>query len=166
MAENVMDHIVAELRQQVTTLYPSRGELRNIRVVGHTPKSDHFIYDLVADFANGAERMAVKVYRSGKTPQAARSQAMAEYNNLERVYTAFSENQLAGVPRPLGNFSGQGAVVSEKIPSAVWTVLRRGHRLITLPALPRFQQAPGFPGQYLQARRIHRAGGCTRCDME
>ena len=115
MAENVMDHIVAELRQQVTTLFPNRGELRNIRVVGHTPKSDHFIYDLVADFANGAERMAVKVYRSGKTPQAARSQAMAEYNNLERVYTAFSENQLAGVPRPLGNFSAQGAVVSEKI---------------------------------------------------
>src|SRR5205085_5611441 len=86
-----------------------------IRVVGHTPKSDHFIYDLVADFANGAERMAVKVYRPGKTPQAARSQAMEEYSNLERVYTAFSENQLAGVPRPLGDFSAQGAVVSEKI---------------------------------------------------
>src|SRR5438132_14402208 len=108
MPENVIEQIVADLRQRAAGLYPNRGELRNIRVVGHTPKSDHFIYDLVADFANGAERMAVKVYRSGKTPQAARSQAMAEYNNLERVYTAFSENQLAGVPRPRGNFSAQG----------------------------------------------------------
>src|SRR5436853_2992109 len=115
MAENVMDQIVADLRQQATTLYPNRGELRNIRVVGHTPKSDHFIYDLVADFANGTERMAVKVYRSGKTPQAARNHALAEYNNLNRVYGAFSENHASGVPRRLGNFSAMGAVVSEKV---------------------------------------------------
>jgi len=115
MAENVMDQIIADLRQHATTLYPNRGELRNIRVVGHTPKSDHFIYDLVADFSTGGERVAVKVYRSGKAPQAARSQAVTEYNYLRRVYTAFSENQLIGVPRPLGDFSALGAVVSEKI---------------------------------------------------
>ena len=116
MAENVLDQIVADLRQRATTLYPSRGELRNIRVVGHTPKSDHFIYDLVADFANGAERMALKVYRSGKqSPQSARTHADAEYANLERVYAAFSERDLPGVPRPLGNYSSLGAVVSEKI---------------------------------------------------
>ena len=115
MAEHVLDQIVAELRERATTLYPNRGDLRNIRVVGHTPKSDHFIYDLVADFANGGERIAVKVYRSGKSPQAARNQAFAEYNNLERVHRAFSEHQMSGVPRPLGNFSALGAVVSEKI---------------------------------------------------
>src|SRR5690349_2267045 len=109
MAEHVLDQIVSELRERATTLYPNRGELRNIRVVGHTPKSDHFIYDLVADFINGSERMAVKVYRSGKAPQAARNQALAEYNNLERVYTGFSKHELAGVPRPLGNFSALGA---------------------------------------------------------
>jgi len=115
MAEHVLDQIVGELRERATTLYPNRGELRNIRVVGHTPKNDHFIYDLVADFANGGERIAVKVYRSGKSPQAARNQALAEYSNLERVHSAFSEHQLPGVPRPLGNFSALGAVVSEKI---------------------------------------------------
>ena len=116
MAEHVLDQIVADLRERATTLYPNRGELRNIRVVGHTPKSDHFIYDLVADFANGAERMAVKVYRSGKAaPHLARNQANAEYNNLERVHTAFAQHELPGVPRPLGNFSALGAVVSEKI---------------------------------------------------
>jgi len=116
MAEHVLDQIVADLRERATTLYPNRGELRNIRVVGHTPKSDHFIYDLVADFAKGAERMAVKVYRSGKAaPHLARNQANAEYNNLERVHTAFAQHELPGVPRPLGNFSALGAVVSEKI---------------------------------------------------
>ena len=116
MAEHVLDQIVADLRQRATTLYPNRGELRNLRVVGHTPKSDHFIYDLVADFANGAERMALKVYRSGKqSPQSARNQANTEYTNLERVHKAFAEHDLPGVPRPLGNYSGAGAVVSEKI---------------------------------------------------
>jgi len=115
MSEHVLDQIVAELRERATSLYPNRGELRNIRVVGHTPKTDHFIYDLVADFMNGNERMAVKVYRSGKSPQAARNQAFTEYNNLARVHAAFSQNELSGVPRPLGDFSALGAVVTEKI---------------------------------------------------
>src|SRR6185312_5245491 len=65
MAENVTDQIVADLRQRANQLYPRCGELRNLRVVGHTPKPDHFIYDLVADFANGSERIAAKVYRPG-----------------------------------------------------------------------------------------------------
>ena len=116
MAENVTDQIVSDLRENVAQLFPRRGELRNIRVVGHTPKSDHFIYDLVADFANGVERIAAKVYRSGKLAgQHARNQAQAEFDNLERVYQKFSGNGLPGVPRPLGNFSGLGAVVSEKV---------------------------------------------------
>ena len=117
MAENVMEQIVAELRQRVPALYPRRGELRNIRTVGHTPKSDHFIYDLVADFSNGNERIAVKLYRGGKQgPQHARNQAHTEYTNLEQVYEQFVQHDLAGVPRPLGNFSALGAVVTEKIP--------------------------------------------------
>lgn len=116
MAENVTDQIVADLRQRATQLYPRCGELRNLRVVGHTPKPDHFIYDLVADFAGGSERIAAKVYRPGKLgAQHARNQAQAEYKNLERVYGKFSENGLPGVPRPLGDFSALSAVVSQKI---------------------------------------------------
>lgn len=115
MAEHVLDQIVTELRERAATLYPNRGELRNIRVVGHTPKTEHLIYDLVADFANGGERIAVKVYRSGKSAHAAANQALAEYNNIERVHTAFSMHELLGVPRPLGNFSALGAIVTEKI---------------------------------------------------
>ena len=66
MAENVMDQIVATLRQDGVKYYPQRGELRNVRVVGHTPKTDHYIYDIVIDFADGSERVAAKVYRAGK----------------------------------------------------------------------------------------------------
>lgn len=116
MAENVIDQIVSELRERVPSFYPQRGELRNIRVVGHTPKSDHFIYDLVADFSAGGERLAAKVYRPSKSgAQQARNQAQAEYTNLERVYEEFSRHDFPGVPRPIGNFSALGAVVAEKV---------------------------------------------------
>ena len=116
MAENVVDQIVAELRNRVSSFYPERGELRNVRIVGHTPKSDHFIYDLVADFAACGERLAVKVYRTGKLgAQHARNQAQNEHANLSRVYEEFARHDLPGVPRPIGNFSSLGAVVTEKI---------------------------------------------------
>ncbi|HWY67324.1 MAG TPA: hypothetical protein VNX88_01605 [Terriglobales bacterium] len=162
MAENVIDQIVADLRQQATTLYPNRGELRNIRVVGHTPKSDHFIYDLVADFANGGERMAVKVYRSGKTPQAARNQATAEYTNLQRVYTAFSENQLPGVPRPRGNFSALGALVSEKIQGVpLQSMMMKAALLPGYDDNTSLREAAGKAGEWL--RNFHNlTGGPTQ----
>ena len=116
MAENATEQIVSILRENATQLYPRRGELRNIRVVGHTPKSDHFIYDLVVDFATGIERVAAKVYRSGKFgAQQAHRQAEEEFKHLESLHGKFSQNGLLGVPRPLGNFSELGAVVTEKI---------------------------------------------------
>jgi len=60
MAENVMDQIVAALRQDGARYYPQGGELRNVRVVGHTPKTDHYIYDIVIDFAERSERVEQK----------------------------------------------------------------------------------------------------------
>ena len=45
MSEHVTDHLVADLRGRARDLFPRRRELRNIRVVGHTPKTDHFIYE-------------------------------------------------------------------------------------------------------------------------
>lgn len=115
MAETVMDQIVAELRNLAPAMHPEAGELRNVRVVGHTPKSDHYIYDIVVDFANGSERIAAKVYRSSKCgAQGARAMARTEFDNLQRVYTIFEKKKLAGVPRPVGDFTEIGAVVSEK----------------------------------------------------
>jgi hypothetical protein len=116
MAETVMDQIVSELKRMGASYYPHRGELRNVRVVGHTPKSDHYIYDIVMDFADGSERLAAKVYRSSKCgAQGARGMAKAEAGNLEQIYATFQMRRLTGVPRPIGDFSELGAVVAEKL---------------------------------------------------
>ena len=115
MAENVMDSIVAELRGSALKHYPQHQELKNVRVVGHTPKSDHFIYDIVIDFEDASERLAAKVYRSSKSgQQGARNMARRELENLEQVYTLFQKRSLSGIPRPIGDFSDMGAVVTQK----------------------------------------------------
>ena len=115
MAENVMEQIVAELRRLAPEYYPQRSELRNVRIVGHTPKNDHYIYDIVIDFADGSERLAAKVYRPSKCgPQGARERARTEAANLQQVYSLFQKKKLDGVPRPIGHFSDLGAVVAEK----------------------------------------------------
>jgi len=113
MAETVMDTIVAELRRTAAVLYPAHNELRNVRVVGHTPKSDHYIYDIVIDFADGSERAYAKVYRARAA--GSKSLAPAENANLKRIYNLVEMRRLAGVPRPLGDFSRLGAVVAEKL---------------------------------------------------
>jgi len=115
MAENVIEQIVMELRQSAPRLYSSHPELRNVRVVGHTPKNNHYIYDVVIDFNDGSERVAAKVYRTGKSNGQARKMAQAETANLERVHKVFAKKGLNGVPRPLGDFSELGAVVAEKV---------------------------------------------------
>jgi hypothetical protein len=110
-----MDQIVAELRRSATEHYPNRNELRNVRIVGHTPKNDHYIYDIVIDFADGSERLAAKVYRATKCgADGARKQAKTEADNLQSVYSVFQKKKLNGVPRPVGDFTELGAVVTEK----------------------------------------------------
>src|SRR5205085_6709486 len=90
-------------------------ELRNVRIVGHTPKPDHFIYDIVVDLESGSERLAAKVYRASKSgQQGARNMARKESENLARIYAVFSKRGLSGIPRPIGDFSDLGALVTEK----------------------------------------------------
>jgi hypothetical protein len=115
MAENVMEQIVAELRVSASKFYPRRAELRNVRVVGHTPKTDHFIYDIVMDFNDGSERVAAKVYRNRSGIEQARNRARQESSNLNLVYKVSQKKKLSGVPRPLGDFTELGAVVAEKL---------------------------------------------------
>lgn len=115
MAENVIDQIAAKLRESASRDYPTHGELRNVRIVGHTPKTDHYIYDIVIDFADGSERVAARVYRAGKSgAHSPKAQARTESENLNRVHAIFEKRGLGGVPRPLGDFADLGAVVSEK----------------------------------------------------
>ena len=116
MAENIIDQVVAGLRASLPGIYPQNGELRNVRVVGHTPKTDHYIYDIVADFNSGSERIAAKIYRGVKLGSAgARNMAKTEAANLARVYDVFHRRNLNGVPRPIGDYTDLGAVVAEKI---------------------------------------------------
>ena len=116
MPESVMDQIVSELKRSGNEHYSEHGELRNVRVVGHTPKNDHYIYDIVMDFAAGSERLAAKVYRASKCgPQGACGMARLEAGNLREVYATFEKKKLNGVPRPVGDFTELGAVVAEKL---------------------------------------------------
>ena len=113
MPENVIEQISSELRRTARELYPNHGELKNVRLVGHTPKPEHYIYDIVIDFADGCERVAAKVYRNGKGgPEIARSRARTEDSNLRSIYKTFEKRKLSGVPRPLGEFTELGAVVT------------------------------------------------------
>lgn len=115
MPENVMDQIIADLRQTAPKLFPDHAELKNVRLVGHTPKPDHYIYDIAVDFSDGSERVAAKVYRASRTSaEAARTRAKLEEKNLNHVWKIFEKKKLGGVPRPLGEFSQLGAVVTEK----------------------------------------------------
>lgn len=110
-----MDQIVAELKASGTKHFPQRKELRNVRIVGHTPKSDHYIYDLVMDFEDASERLAAKVYRARNGGIATKNPAKQEYANLRRVHEIFEKKRLTGIPRPIGDFSDLGSVVTEKL---------------------------------------------------
>jgi len=116
MPENIIDQIALEIRSRATQLYPKRGEARAVRVVGHTPKADFYIYELVVDLADGAERLSAKLYRPGKGGQTAvRQLAAVENEHLRSIWSIANEKNLPGIPRPMGDFSAQGAVVSEKL---------------------------------------------------
>lgn len=115
MAETVLDQILVELRLPAAQRYAHRGELRNLRVVGHTPKSDHFIYDVCADFADGSEKLAVKMYRANKCGGNAKAVARTENANLQFVQQVLQRKKLDGVPELLGDFSDHGAVITDKI---------------------------------------------------
>jgi hypothetical protein len=116
MAETILDQILVKLKNGASTHFSQRSELKNLRVVGHTPKNDHFIYDVCADFADGSERLAVKIYRANKCGGNAKAMAKTENDNLEYIQQMLEKKKLCGLPRLLGDFSELGAVVTEKIP--------------------------------------------------
>jgi phosphotransferase family enzyme len=116
MAEAILEQILADLRNNAAKHYPRHGELRNVRVVGHTPKSDHFIYEASVEFANANERVAIKVYRSSRCGGNAKGVARQENANLQYVnQIVASRKKLEGIPRALGDYSDCGAVVTDKI---------------------------------------------------
>jgi hypothetical protein len=111
-----MDQISADIRSKGKEWYPEHGDVRAVRSVGHTPRSGSYIYDLIVEFANSSVRVAAKVYRPGKSGAAmARRVAQAETQHLNTIWGIAQARELPGIPRPLGDFSELGAVLSEKL---------------------------------------------------
>ncbi|MGC2112314.1 MAG: hypothetical protein WA655_22535 [Candidatus Korobacteraceae bacterium] len=115
MPDSTLDQIVSSLQTSSSTYFPGRPEVKSARVVGHTPKPDHYIYEIVLDFPQGSERVNAKIYRSKSGPAASQELATREARNLAYAYQTAEKRKLGGIPRPLGNFEELGAVVSTKV---------------------------------------------------
>ncbi|HKD85012.1 MAG TPA: hypothetical protein VKB58_09715 [Terriglobales bacterium] len=115
MADNSLDLIVDYLRNSGSAYFPRCPEIKFARVVGHTPKPDHYIYEIVLDFADGSERVNAKIYRGRGTGRSAQELARDETQNLQFAHQTAERRKLQGVPRPIGDFSELGAVVSTKV---------------------------------------------------
>jgi hypothetical protein len=114
--DNVLDQIVGTLRKSGSQLFPEPSGVLAVRVVGHTPKPDYYIYEIVLDFDRASQRVNAKIYRGGRsTSLGPRGLAKNETQNLHFAYQAAAKRKLGGVPRPVGDFTDLGAVVSTKI---------------------------------------------------
>ena len=115
MADNPLDHIVDHLRTSASGYLGLDAEVRSARVVGHTPKPDHYIYEIVLDFPDHSERVNAKIYRGKSGLRSAQELARNEIQNLQFIHQTAKRRKLRGVPRPIGDFSEMGAVVSTKV---------------------------------------------------
>ena len=115
MADNVLDQIIEKLRSSGSAYFPQHSELQTVRVVGHTPKPDQCTYEIVLDFERDSERVSAKIYRGAKSISRVQLLAKSELDNLNFAYQACSKRKLGGVPRPIGDFTELGAVLSTKI---------------------------------------------------
>ena len=115
MAESALDHIVEDLRSSGSRYFPQHSELKTLRVVGHTPRPDHYTYEIVLDFDDGNERVNAKIYRGKSASRALQELALREAQHLEFARQAADRKKLGGVPRPIGDFADVGAVVSTKV---------------------------------------------------
>jgi len=153
MSENGIDQIAAEIRSRGSEWYPERGETKSVRVVGHTPRADHLVYDVVLDFSGSSERLAVKLYRLGKAGVAGARRVAAEENeHLLSIWRIAQARELSGIPRPLGEFSALGAVVSEKLVGIpLQSIIMKAALLPGYADLGTLQSAAKASGQWLRS---------------
>jgi len=115
MSDSALDQIVDDLRGSGSKYFPQHSEVRAARVVGHTPKPDHYTYEIVLDFPDGSERVNAKLYRGRSGLRSPQEAALCEAQNLYFAYETAQRRALNGVPRPIGDYAQLGAVVSSKI---------------------------------------------------
>ena len=91
------------------------SELRNVRVVGHTPKTDHYIYDIVIDFADSSERVAAKVYRS-TSQRPGETSSLLPSSAIFATCTRLPKKKISPAYRVhWANSASPGIVVAEKL---------------------------------------------------
>ncbi len=158
MPESVLDLIVGNLRSSGSTYFPQQSEVRAVRVVGHTPKSDHYIYEIVLDFPQGSQRVNAKIYRGKSGAVGSTELAKRETLNLQCAHLAAEKSRLGGVPRPLGDFGDLGAVVSTKVHGLpLQSIIMKSALLPGSGNHELLKMAAGKAGGWLQ--RFHKATG-------
>ncbi|HUK43311.1 MAG TPA: hypothetical protein VLW48_02590 [Candidatus Bathyarchaeia archaeon] len=115
MSDSALDQIVDDLRSSGPKYFPVHSEVRAARVVGHTPKPDHYTYEVVLDFPDRSERVNAKIYRGRSNGRSPQESALRESQRLQFAHETAQRRQLNGVPRPVGDYAQLGAVVSTKV---------------------------------------------------
>ena len=115
MADNALDQIVGDLRSSGSEYFPQYSDVKAVRVVGHTPKTDYYTYEIVVDFPDGSERVNAKLYRGKSGLQSHQDLARKEGQNLQFAHQTAEKRKLSGLPRPIGDYAELGAVASTKV---------------------------------------------------
>ena len=115
MSESALDQIVNDLRSSGSRYFPQHSDAKTARVVGHTPKPDHYTYEIVLDFPDSSERVNAKIYRGRNGSRSPQDLALREAQNLQFAHDVAQRRGLDGVPRPVGDYAQLGAVVSTKV---------------------------------------------------
>lgn len=157
MADHVVDAIVEDLKTSGSKYFPEYTDLKAVRVVGHTPKPEHYTYEIVVDFSDGSERVSAKVYRPAKSkPPGSRELAQKEFESLKFAHESFSKYGFDGVPHPVGDFSELGAVVSRKVNGLpLQSIIMKSALLPDFGNHGVLESAAKYAGQWL--KRFHSA---------
>lgn len=158
MADNTLDHIVNTLRNSGSKYFPQHSEVKAVRVVGHTPKPDHYIYEIVVDFLDASERVNAKLYRGKAGSKVPHELAGREAQNLQFAHQTSEKRGLSGVPRPVGDFASLGAVVSTKVTGLpLQSIIMKAALLPDDGNHHLLEVAAGQAGEWLQ--QFHKATG-------
>lgn len=156
MSESALDQIVDDLRSSGSKYFPQHSEVRAVRVVGHTPRPDHYTYEIVLDFPDGSEHVNAKLYRGKNASRSPQEAALHEAQNLHFANEAAKNRSLPGVPCPIGDYAQMGAVVSTKVNGlSLQSVIMRTALLPGDGNHQLLQESARQAGEWLQ--RFHRA---------
>ena len=156
MPDSALEQIVNELRSSGPKYFPQHAEVKTARVVGHTPKPDHCTYEIVLDFPNASERVNAKLYRGKNGSRAPQEAARRERQNLRFAHDTAQPRGLNGVPRPVGDFTELGAIVSTKVNGLpLQSIIMKAALLPGNSSHHRLEIAARQAGQWLQ--RFHQA---------